>query len=198
MKRIALLCLLWGCGSGLAQGGFVGGGVSVYIFVPLVSVQAGLEVADRVRLRGNLDSLLIANVLTVDALYTFLEASPAEGSPAVYAGGGAEMVFIFEGPPEERVFFGVHGTIGAEFRQDAFGCFMEVQPSVAFVILFATLSADASGTELLFLALLSRNAGVAASTRSIEEAVGSTAQRQTCGDSRITKCTILDKICKSS
>ena len=43
------------------------------------------------------------------------------------------MVFLLEGPPEERVFFGVHATIGAEFRQDSFGYFVEVHPSIAFV-----------------------------------------------------------------
>ena len=58
---------------GIAEGEFIGGGVSIYFFLPILSVQGGVEVEENLVLRGNLDSILLANVLTVDVLYTFFD-----------------------------------------------------------------------------------------------------------------------------
>ena len=41
MKRVVTVCLGLGLGFGIAEGEFIGGGVSIYFFLPILSVQGG-------------------------------------------------------------------------------------------------------------------------------------------------------------
>ena len=130
MKRLTLLWLALYLNFAVAEGGFVGGGLSLYGFLPMLSVQAGVDIAQNVTLRGNLDSLILVNVLSGDLLYTFPE------TPFLYAGGGPDMIVLLNPPPESgypNVFFGLHGTLGVQLHQEAGAYFFELQPALGFL-----------------------------------------------------------------
>ena len=126
---VPVLSLLFGCGA-LAQKAFVGAGLAYpYIAgdgLPLLSLQAGAEVAQNIEVRGELDTLLLINLIGADVLYT----APLSGSNARwYAGGGPNLVLVAF--LVSNFTFGVHGTVGAEvfpLPDQRTGLFGEVQP----------------------------------------------------------------------
>lgn len=131
MKRLVTVGLALALSFAWADGAFMGGGLSLYFFLPMASVQAGVDVTEHLRLRGDLDSLLFVNTLSGDVLYTF----PTE-TFTLYAGAGPDMVVLLNLPPDAEyppVFFGLHGTIGAEYRREPLGYFLEIQPGLGFL-----------------------------------------------------------------
>lgn len=86
MKRLVTVGLALALSFAWADGAFMGGGLSLYFFLPMASVQAGVDVTEHLRLRGDLDSLLFVNTLSGDVLYTFipfpLRSSPCTQVPA--------------------------------------------------------------------------------------------------------------------
>ena len=131
MKRLITVGLALSLSIAWAEGAFVGGGLSLYFFLPMASGQAGVDVAENFRVRGNLDTLLVVNTLSGDVLYTF----PID-TFTLYAGAGPDMIVLLNLPPDAEypaVFFGAHGTIGAEYRQDSLGYFLEAQLGLGFL-----------------------------------------------------------------
>lgn len=131
MKRLATVGLVLSLTFAWAEGEHVGGGLSLYFFLPMASFQAGVDVAQGLRLRATLDSLFVVNILSGDVIYTF----PTEPF-TWYVGAGPDMVSLLNLPPDAEyppVFFGVHGTVGVEYRRDALGYFLEVQPGLGFL-----------------------------------------------------------------
>jgi hypothetical protein len=131
-RAVALVLLLALYSLGSAQSTFVGGGLSFYtdfqtvVPFPLLSVQVGGEVAPDIVLRGTLDTLIIAHLLSADVTYRF----PLEEATSLYAGGGLDLLLItFMGM---GAAVGLHGVLGLEYRPDRLGFFGEVQPLFAF------------------------------------------------------------------
>lgn len=131
MKRLVIVGLVLSLSFAWAEGAFMGGGLSLYFFLPMASVQVSVDVVESLRLRGNLDSLLVINIFSGDILLTF----PTE-TFTVYAGAGPDMIILLSQPPDSEyppVFFGLHGTVGAEYRQASLAYFLEVQPGLGFL-----------------------------------------------------------------
>lgn len=81
----------------LAKNAYFGLSSSIFIpttaeagIFPLLGLQGGGEVAERLELRVNLDSLLIINFLAADLSYT--DVSEGEAPLRYYLGGGPDLV----------------------------------------------------------------------------------------------------------
>ena len=131
MKRIAVLFFGFVLSFGFADGEYIGGGLSFYFFMPFVSVQAGFDLNEDLSLRGNLDSFLLINAVSADVLYNL-----PDNQITFYAGAGPDMIILLNLPEEAEypdIFFGIHGTIGAEFKQETFTYYIEAQPGLGFL-----------------------------------------------------------------
>lgn len=130
MKRTALLILMavLSLSTVQAQERYFGVGASVLTnFVdgvfPLLSLQLGGSVADKLELRGTLETLLLISNAGVDLLYTFPVAEEVRG----YAGGGADLFFIVLPGVTADLAPGAHGTVGLEYPTGNVRFYSEIQ-----------------------------------------------------------------------
>ncbi len=129
MKRLLLLCLFvtlsfFSTSSAQSRDAYFGVGGSFFFLVPLLSIQAGGAVSDAIELRANLDTLIAANLLGGDVLYTLFP----DPSVKVYLGAGPDFIFF----PGLGGGFDFHATAGVEYRTgEGFGpvgIYGEVKP----------------------------------------------------------------------
>jgi hypothetical protein len=114
-----LLCLLtvltlFSTSNAQSRDAYVGVGGAYLVVLPLLSVQVGGAVSDLIELRATLDTLLLANVVGGDVLFTLFP----EPALKVYLGAGPDLLFA----PGYGGGFDFHGTAGVEYRtEDGFG-----------------------------------------------------------------------------
>ncbi len=130
VKRwVMVLATTLALGVGQAQESYFGvGGTVVTNFTdgaaPLLGLQLGGSVAEALKLRGTLDTLIFFSNLGLELLYTFEVSPDLKG----YAGGGGDFVYIFLPGLAEGSAFALHGTVGLELRTGTVGFYGEVQP----------------------------------------------------------------------
>lgn len=86
---------------------YFGVGGSFFFLVPLLSIQAGKAVSNAAELRTDLDTLVAANLLGGDVLYTLLSYP----SVKIYLGAGPDFIFF----PGLGGGFDFHATAGVEY-----------------------------------------------------------------------------------
>lgn len=94
--------------------------------VPLLGLQLGGPVTERLELRGTLDTLLIASNIGADLLYPFAVSEDVRG----YIGGGADFIYLVIPELAYGSSFGLHATAGLEYLTGAVGFYGEVQPYI--------------------------------------------------------------------
>ena len=135
-KSVLLMAFLIWASFATAQKTYVGLGLSLPIVfdvgvVALPGFQVGGEIAEHVELRGTLDTVIVANIIGLDVLYT-------DGIPDTnarwYAGGGMSTLIVAFAQAG-GIGFGLRTPIGAEFfitPEQNIGIFAEAQPNIFF------------------------------------------------------------------
>jgi hypothetical protein len=105
--------------------------------LPLAGLQGGVPLTDDLELRGTLDTDGLVKYLQGDLLYSGRLSQGLKG----YVGVGLDTVlFAFVSDTDlGRPSFGVHGTLGTEYRTGEVGLFTEVQSGFLFNTLRQTL-----------------------------------------------------------
>jgi hypothetical protein len=98
--------------------------------LPLAGLQGGALLTDDLELRGTLDTDGLVNYLQGDLLYSGRLSQGLKG----YAGVGPDVVlFAFVSDTDlGRPSFGVHGTLGTEYKMEEIALFTEVQSGFLF------------------------------------------------------------------
>jgi hypothetical protein len=137
MKKSVLLIvfLIW-ASFATAQKMYVGAGLSLPIIfnagvIALPGFQVGGEIAEHVELRGVLETVIVANLIGLDVLYT--DVIP-DTNARWYAGGGVSTLIVAV-EQAGGIGFGLRTPIGAEFfitPEQNMGIFAEAQPNIFF------------------------------------------------------------------